>query len=92
VTGKPPDDDIPCQDIVELVTDYLEGALDADTARAVEAHLAGCDGCQTYLDQMRSTAAALGRVPVETLSERAQADLMAAFRGFAGSGPGDGAP
>jgi anti-sigma factor RsiW len=73
-----------CQEIVELVTDYLEGALDADTTAEVEAHLGLCDGCDIYLAQMRATVSALGRVPVDTLSEAAQAELVHAFRDLRG--------
>jgi anti-sigma factor RsiW len=73
---------VACVDVVELVTDYLEGSLDPATARAVEAHLALCPGCLIYVEQMRQTIAALGRVPVETLSEQAQVDLVEAFRGY----------
>jgi anti-sigma factor RsiW len=73
--------DLACERVVELVTDYLEGALDPAMVRAVDAHLAQCPGCDAYLEQMRGTVAALGRVPVETLSEQAKADLIAAFRG-----------
>ena len=73
-----------CQEIVERVTDYLEGALDADTTAEVEAHLGLCDGCDIYLAQMRSTISALGRVPVDTLSEAAQAELVHAFRDLRG--------
>jgi len=71
-----------CQDLVELVTDYLDGALDQASARRFEQHLALCAGCQTYLDQMRTTAALLGEIPAESLSEDAQATLLAAFRTF----------
>jgi anti-sigma factor RsiW len=81
---REPADDLACEEVVELVTDYLEGALDPVAVREVDAHLAHCPGCQTYLEQMRGTIAALGRVPVETLSERARADLIAAFRGVHG--------
>jgi anti-sigma factor RsiW len=72
--------DIACIEIVELLTDYLEGALPADEVAAVEAHLAVCPGCQHYLDQMRATIAALGTVPVESLSPQAQDTLLDAFR------------
>jgi hypothetical protein len=48
----------------------------------IEAHLALCDGCDTYLDQMRSTIAVLGHVPVSSLSEQAKDELMTAFRGI----------
>lgn len=69
-----------CQDVVELVTDYLEGALDAGATARFEAHLAGCPGCATYLDQIRETVARLGEVHVADLSEEAQAAVLAAFR------------
>jgi anti-sigma factor RsiW len=71
-----------CRDFVELVTDYLEGALDDDTARRFDEHLALCPGCATYLDQMRETASRLGTIPVESLSAESQAALLSAFRDF----------
>jgi anti-sigma factor RsiW len=74
-----------CQEIVELVTDYLEGALDPGMTAEVEAHLALCDGCDTYLHQMSATIRALGTVPVATLSEAAQAKLVQAFRDVRGN-------
>jgi anti-sigma factor RsiW len=73
-----------CQEIVELVTDYLEGVLDPDMAAEVEAHLELCDGCDIYVEQMRATIRALGKVPVSTLSEAAQAELTRAFRDVRG--------
>jgi anti-sigma factor RsiW len=73
-----------CQEIVELVTDYIEGVLDADMTAEVEAHLELCDGCNIYVEQMRTTIRALGRVPVDTLSEAAQAELVHAFRDLRG--------
>jgi anti-sigma factor RsiW len=76
---------VACQEIVELVTDYLEGALDPDMTAEVEAHLQLCDGCDTYVEQMRATIRELGAVPVETLSETAQSELLGAFRDLRGS-------
>jgi anti-sigma factor RsiW len=73
-----------CQEIVELVTDYLEGVLDPNMAAEVEAHLELCDGCDIYVEQMRATIRALGKVPVSTLSEAAQAELTQAFRDLRG--------
>ena len=73
-----------CQEIVELVTDYLEGALGPDMTAEVEAHLQLCDGCDIYVEQMRATIRALGTVPVETLSEAAQSELLQAFRDLRG--------
>lgn len=71
---------IECVDVVELVTDYLEGVLDPATVREFEAHLASCDGCEIYLDQMRSTIDRLGHVPLATLSADAVQTLVQAFR------------
>ena len=71
-----------CAQVVELVTDYLEGGLsEADRAR-FEAHLSGCDGCTNYLDQIRVTIAVVGRVHEDDLSAEAKAGLLAAFRGW----------
>jgi anti-sigma factor RsiW len=72
--------DLACVELVELLTDYLEGALPPAEAAAVEAHLAACAGCRRYLDQMRATIDALGSVPVETLSDEALDTLLDAFR------------
>ena len=74
--------DLTCQDFVELVTDYLEGALDEDTRRRFEEHLALCPGCDTYLSQMKETATRLGEIPVESLSAETQSTLLSAFRDF----------
>lgn len=71
--------DIACNELVELVTEYLEGALPTSEVAAIEAHLAICEGCRHYLDQIRATLAALGSVPVETLSDDAINTLLAAF-------------
>ena len=72
--------ELTCQDFVELVTEYLEGALDEDTVRRFEEHLALCPGCETYLSQMKETALRLGEIPVESLSAETQATLLSAFR------------
>lgn len=71
-----------CQEFVELVTDYLEGALDDETRARFEEHLQLCHGCEVYLRQMEETAARLGAVPAESLSTDAQSTLLDAFRGF----------
>jgi anti-sigma factor RsiW len=74
--------DLTCQELVELVTDYLDGALDEETADRFERHLSVCPGCETYLDQMRRTASLMGEIPVDTLSEEAQTALLDTFRDF----------
>ena len=74
--------DLTCQEFVELVTDYLEGALGEDAATRFEQHLAVCPGCETYVAQMKETASRLGTIPVETLSAEMRSRLLAAFRDF----------
>jgi anti-sigma factor RsiW len=81
---------VDCDEVVELVTDYLEGALPAELAAEVDAHLALCEGCAVYLDQMRRTINELGRVPVESISDTAKAELIAAFRSYSASAPPSG--
>ena len=71
-----------CRDLVELVTDYLENALDQDTRTRFEQHMATCAGCETYLQQMMDTASRLGDIPVDTISDQAQQTLLLAFRDF----------
>jgi anti-sigma factor RsiW len=73
-----------CDEFVELVTAYLEGALDADTERRFVEHLAECDGCDRYLSQMRATRDALGELPADSLSGQARERLLAAFRDWRG--------
>lgn len=69
-----------CADVVELITDYVEGALAPDVAARVSVHLSDCEGCTVYLDQMRATAAAVRRVELSGLPEVACAELLDAFR------------
>ena len=69
-----------CQQMVELVTEYLEGRLPAAERERFEAHLALCDGCQAYVDQMRALVAELGDTPAVELSPALESDLLAAFR------------
>ena len=75
-----------CQELVELVTDYLEGALPRRERLRFERHLDRCDGCWAYLEQMRQTIALAGRLGVEDLSPEAQAALMDLCRPFAARG------
>lgn len=77
--------DLSCQQVVELVTDYLEGRLSGRDRRAFEKHLKACDGCTRYLEQMRVTIKTLGRLESKHLSTKAKAELMTAFRDWKGS-------
>ncbi|MGI9019318.1 MAG: anti-sigma factor family protein [Solirubrobacterales bacterium] len=74
--------ELACRELVELVTDYLEGALSEADVRRFEAHIAACDACTRYLEQMRATISSLGHLPPESLSPEAEAELLAAFRGW----------
>jgi anti-sigma factor RsiW len=71
-----------CAELVELVTAFLDGALDAETEQRFIEHLATCDGCETYVDQMRRTIAEVGQVEPETLSEETRNHLLQSFRTF----------
>jgi len=74
--------DLTCVELVELVTDYLEGSLgDAERTR-FENHIGACQGCSNYLDQMRETIAVVGRIETDDLSDEARSELLAAFRGW----------
>jgi predicted anti-sigma-YlaC factor YlaD len=71
-----------CRELVELVTDYLEGALSpVDTAR-FEDHIGRCGACTIYLEQMRQTIEVLGHLPVDSVTPEAERDLLEAFRGW----------
>ena len=75
-------DYLTCQELVELVTDYLEGALDQRDRARFEEHVMTCPPCHAHIDQMRSTIDVLGHVPTESLSPSAETDLLEAFRGW----------
>ena len=79
-----------CRDVVELVTDHLEGALGGNLRRRLEAHLAGCVACAAYLAQMRATVAALARLDRRDLpaATRAELTVLAALAGRSRSAPG----
>ncbi len=72
--------DIVCQQAVELVTDYLEGALSRSGRRRFEAHLAGCDHCTEYLAQIRMTIRLTGTVTPDDLTPRMQEEFIALYR------------
>lgn len=68
-----------CQELVELVTEYHEGALSWRERRRFEAHLAGCDACPRYVEQMRTTIELTGRLAPERIDPQARDELLAAF-------------
>lgn len=69
-----------CRELVELVTDYLEGQLDPAREGALDAHLTACDGCDAYVEQMRQTVIALrGLADGEEIPARAREAVLEAF-------------
>jgi len=68
-----------CQELVELVTEYLEGTLSVEMRRRFEEHLAVCPGCEDYLNQMRHTIAATGHLSEESLEPATRDQLLALF-------------
>jgi anti-sigma factor RsiW len=80
MTTGPDSDDLACIEQVELVTDYLEGALPAAEVRRLEHHLETCPGCTEYLAQMRALAGSLEGLRGATMSPSARDALIAAFR------------
>jgi anti-sigma factor RsiW len=69
-----------CQQMVELITDYLDGALSRSQRRRFEAHLAGCEHCTEYLEQMRATIRLTGRLRAEDLSPEMREEFGALYR------------
>ena len=71
---------ITCQEVVELVTDYLDRTLPPEEASLFEQHVNFCDGCEWYLDQMRATISTVGRIAEDEVPAEARDKLLAAFR------------
>ena len=82
-------EDLVCRQVVELVTDYLEGALPRAERKRFERHLRACPNCTAYLEQMRQTIAATGRLVPEDLSPEAREEFGALFRAWRSEGPTD---
>jgi anti-sigma factor RsiW len=75
-------DEMTCKELVELVTEYLEGTLPAPDRTRFEEHLAYCPGCQTYLQQMRQTISVLGTLAEDSISPAARDQLLRTFRNW----------
>jgi anti-sigma factor RsiW len=76
------DRELTCAEVVELVTAYLEHRLSPDDTERFEEHVAFCDGCATYVAQMRATIQATGSLQGHELPEGLQERLVDAFRGW----------
>lgn len=68
-----------CQELVELVTEYLEGTLPRRGRKRFERHIADCEWCERYLEQMRVTIRTVGRLEADSISPEARDELLAAF-------------
>ena len=71
-----------CRELVELVTEYLEGAMAPAERTRLELHLAGCRPCRHYLDQMRDTIKVAGQITEESVTPEAQEELLKVFRAW----------
>ena len=74
--------EITCHQLVELVTEYLEGTMAQAARERLELHLAGCRPCRHYLAQMRRTIKTVGQLPEESISPAAQQELLKVFRAW----------
>ena len=81
--------DLTCKEMVELVTDYLEGALSPAMRTRFDQHLTFCDPCIVYIDQIRQTIATLGRLPEESIPENALDTLREHFRQWRSTRPSE---
>jgi anti-sigma factor RsiW len=72
--------DIACREMVEFITDYLEGALPRGERKRFERHLAACDGCTAYVEQMRQTIQLVGRIEPDELTPATRDALLHTFR------------
>ncbi|MEP6665156.1 MAG: zf-HC2 domain-containing protein [Nocardioidaceae bacterium] len=73
-----------CEEFVELVTDYLEGALDRETEGRFVLHATSCPGCENYLRQLRETISQIGSLPPQSFDPHVRDTLLAAFRNWPG--------
>lgn len=71
-----------CNELVEIVTAYLEGAMSSSELVRFEGHIAACKGCRNYLEQMRHTIRAVGTLTEETIAPEARNTLLILFRNW----------
>jgi predicted anti-sigma-YlaC factor YlaD len=76
------DEDLVCRELVELVTDYLEGVLAQPDRDRFEGHLRACDGCTSYLEQMRETIVLTGMLTEDQIPPEGRAELLHVFRAW----------
>ena len=81
-------EELTCKEVVELVTDYLEGTMSDQDRLRFEEHVAGCEGCGRYLHQMRETIRLTGTLTEAQVPEPQKQALRSAFRDWKGGGAG----
>ncbi len=69
-----------CNELVEVITDYIEGDLSAEDVKLLEEHLDECPGCQTYLEQMRQVIRAAGKLEEKHIPSQGKEELLKIFR------------
>jgi anti-sigma factor RsiW len=84
--------ELSCQELVELITSCLDEALSDDELARFQVHIAACDGCETYLDQIRQTSVALGQLTEGAIDPDARNALIRAFRNWRGPDGSAAAP
>lgn len=88
-----PQEELACQAVVELITEYLDDALPADERMRLDEHLADCDGCTVVLDQFRATVSLTGRLAeddVDRLDAGTREELLGVFRRWSADRAGQG--
>jgi len=77
--SQAPPRDLPCKELVEVITDYFEGRLSQEDRRRFDHHLLGCGGCRNYVEQMRETIRLVGAISEDDIPVDAREHLLAAF-------------
>ena len=72
--------DLACKELVEIITDYLEGTLPERDRARFDAHILTCPPCREYVAEMRTTLQLTGRLTVDSISSRARDELLRAYR------------
>jgi anti-sigma factor (TIGR02949 family) len=75
---------MPCRELIEVITEYLEGGLAAEDRTRFEEHLEACSACRMYLDQFETVIRTLGRIEEDQLDAELRAGLVAAFSDWHG--------
>jgi anti-sigma factor RsiW len=76
------DRDLTCQELTEVLVDYLEGVMPPEDVARFEAHLAVCDGCAIYVEQMRKTISTVHALRPDEVEATVPDDLLTAFRAW----------